>query len=133
MLNSRNTLIDFNLKNLKVLVRVDFNVPYSMDPTNLLSDLKILSSIPTINYLLENDCSIIVCSHFGRPEGKYDKDFDLKPIVDRFSDLLGRSVRQLDSFDFKHVIQCVQALKSREILMLPNLRFHSESLRVFWS
>ena len=54
MLNPRNTLIDFNLKNLKVLVRVDFNVPYSMDPTNLLSDLKILSSIPTINYLLEN-------------------------------------------------------------------------------
>jgi len=125
MLNPRNRLIDFNLKNLKVLVRVDFNVPYSMDPTNLLSDLKILSSIPTINYLLENDCSIIVCSHFGRPEGKYDKDFDLKPIVSRFSDLLGRSVRQLDSFDFEHVIQCVQALKSREILMLPNLRFHS--------
>ena len=124
MLNPKNRLIDFNLKNLKVLIRVDFNVPYSMGPTKLLSDLKILSSIPTINYLLDNDCSIIVCSHFGRPKGKYDKDFDLKPIVDRFSDLLGISVKKLDRFDFGHVIQCVQELKSREILMLPNLRFH---------
>ncbi|MBS58102.1 MAG: phosphoglycerate kinase [Chloroflexi bacterium] len=120
----KNRLIDFDLKNLKVLVRVDFNVPYSMDPTKLLSDLKILSSIPTINYLLDNDCSIIVCSHFGRPKGKYDTDFDLKPIVDRFSDLLGISVKKLEHFDFEHVTQRVKELKSREILMLPNLRFH---------
>lgn len=124
MLNPKNRLIDFNLKNLKVLIRVDFNVPYSMGPTKVLSDLKILSSIPTINYLLDNDCSIIVCSHFGRPKGKYDTDFDLKPIVDRFSDLLGISVKKLEHFDFEHVPQCVQELKSREILMLPNLRFH---------
>ena len=124
MLNPKNRLIDFNLKNLKVLIRVDFNVPYSMGPTKVLSDLKILSSIPTINYLLDNDCSIIVCSHFGRPKGKYDTDFDLKPIVDRFSDLLGISVKKLEHFDFEHVTQCVQELKSREILMLPNLRFH---------
>ena len=124
MLNPKNRLIDFILKNLKVLIRVDFNVPYSMGPTKVLSDLKILSSIPTINYLLDNDCSIIVCSHFGRPKGKYDTDFDLKPIVDRFSDLLGISVKKLEHFDFEHVTQCVQELKSREILMLPNLRFH---------
>ena len=75
MLYHRNTLIDLNPKNMKVLVRVDFNVPYSLNPTNLLSDLKILSTIPTIKYLLKNDCSIIVCSHFGRPNGKYVADF----------------------------------------------------------
>ncbi|MDN3507185.1 MAG: phosphoglycerate kinase [Simkaniaceae bacterium] len=102
-------LVDLPVKGKIVLVRVDFNVP--MDAKgNILDDTRIRASLPTIQYLLDQDASVILMSHLGRPKGKKDPKLSLAPCAERLSQLLGQKVEMSE-------------LKTGGVLLLENLRF----------
>ena len=87
------TLKNLHIKNKKILVRCDFNVPLGSDnKVNKSEDYKIRQTLPTIKYLLKNNCSIILISHLGRPEGRRVKRFSLLPVRDRLEKLLKREI-----------------------------------------
>ena len=75
---NKKTIKDIDLKNKKVLVRCDFNVPMD-EEKNITDNTRIVAALPTIKYLLENNCAIILCSHLGRPKGEFKPEFSLKP------------------------------------------------------
>ena len=82
---SKLTIRDVDLKGKKVLVRVDYNVPLDKSQ-NITDDTRIKESLPTLKYLLEKNCRIILCSHLGRPKGKVASEFSLKPVAKRLSE-----------------------------------------------
>ncbi len=88
---SKKTVKDIDLKGKKVLVRCDFNVPMD-ENKNITDTTRIIAAIPTIKYLLENECSIILCSHLGRPKGEFKPEFSLKPVAKELSKILGKEV-----------------------------------------
>ncbi|MDO8735407.1 MAG: phosphoglycerate kinase, partial [Elusimicrobiota bacterium] len=89
---SKLTIRDVDLNEKKVLVRVDYNVPLDKYQ-NITDDTRIKESIPTIKYLLEKNCKIILCSHLGRPKGKVAPEFSLKPVAKRLSELLKQEIK----------------------------------------
>ncbi len=112
------------LKNQKVLVRVDFNVPLSNDPTHPIADLtRIQAALPTIQYLLKEGCSIILMSHLGSPDN-WDPELSLFPCAKALEMLLERPVQMAPNCIGVEVKQAAAALQSGEILLLENLRFH---------
>lgn len=124
----KKSLRDIDVKDKKVLVRVDFNVPISKENGEILDDARIIAALPTINYLINNDAKIILMSHLGRPKGEPKKEFSLKPIAKRLSLLLNKDVKFLDSdivVDEK-IKQDVENLQSGEIALLQNTRFRKE-------
>lgn len=121
---TKQTVRDINLKGKRVLMRVDFNVPIKNG--KVLSDYRISQSLPTINYLLQQDCSIVLMSHLGRPEGKVNPEFSLKPAADCLSELLNKKVAFANDCIGEETSSQVKALKSDQILMLENVRFHPE-------
>ena len=90
MLNKKS-LRDFEYRGKKVLVRCDFNVPMD-DEGNITDDTRIISSLPTINYLLEQNAKVILMSHLGRPKGQPIKKYTLEPVAKRLSELLNKEV-----------------------------------------
>lgn len=120
----KKTIRDIDLRDKRVLVRVDYNVP--INKGKITDDYRIKKSLPTIQYLLEQNCKIILCSHLGRPEGKRNMDFSLKPCAKRLSKLLDRPVAFADDCVGESTRQQVDALEGRQILMLENVRFHPE-------
>ncbi len=121
----KKTVYDIDLRDKRVLVRVDYNVPLDAD-SNITDDYRIKKSLPTIQYLIEQNCKIILCSHLGRPEGKRDSKFSLKPCAEQLSKLLDRPVDFVDDCIGSDVRSRVEALTSGQILMLENVRFHAE-------
>jgi len=112
------TLKDFDFKDKRVLLRVDFNVPLDKKG-NITDDNRIRASLPTINYLLEKGARIIIMSHLGRPEGKAVKELRMDKVAKALSKLLGRHVAKLDD--------CVKVkLPENDVVLLENLRFHKE-------
>ena len=109
---------DIDVKNKKVLLRVDFNVPIKNDV--IQSDLRIFKALPTIEYLLSKNAKVIIVSHMGRPKS-VDKNLSLKPVAEHLSKLLNRQVHFLD-YPFKSE-KVVEASKTNEIIMLENIRF----------
>lgn len=116
-------LSDLNLKGLKVLMRVDFNVPLDKD-LHILDDTRILLALPSIQYILSKGASLILMSHLGRPEGKYSKEFSLKPCADALSHLLKKEVIMAPDCIGESVSELSLTLKPGQILLLENLRFH---------
>lgn len=114
-----------NLKNKKVLVRVDFNVPLD-DKLNVTDDTRILGALETINYLLENQCIVILISHLGRPKGEIVESLRLDPVAKRLEELLGRKVIKLNDCIGSQVQKKIDELKYGDIVLLENLRFHKE-------
>jgi phosphoglycerate kinase len=92
---TKKTIRDVDLEGKRVLLRADYNVPVD-DHGNVTSDYRITQSIPTLNALLEKNVKLVVCSHLGRPDGKRDSKFSLKPVAKRLSELLGRDVQFVD-------------------------------------
>lgn len=119
------TIKDYDFKNKKVLMRVEFNAPISNGVVT--DDTRIVSVLPTVNYILEQQGSkLIVMSHLGRPKGKKDERFSLKPVAKRFEELLGRKVTLADDVIGESVKKAVDNLKVGEVLLLENTRFYQQ-------
>ncbi len=116
-------LKDLSIRNKRALVRVDFNVPLD-EQGKILDQSRIVSALPTIRYLLEQGCSIVLMSHMGRPKGGKDPKLSLKVCAQALSDLLGKQVVIAPDCVGPEVKKLVDALKPGEILMLENLRFY---------
>jgi phosphoglycerate kinase len=120
---NKKTIREIDLHDKRVLVRVDYNVPLD-DKGVITDDYRIKKSLPTIQYLLEQNCKIILCSHLGRPEGKRDAALSLKPCADRLSELLNKPVIFANDSTGEEVQNQVNSLESGQILMLENIRFN---------
>ena len=129
MLNKK-TLKDMDVKNKRVLVRCDFNVPMNEDG-EITDDKRIRSSIPTIEYLLEHDAKIILMSHLGRPKGEANHKYSLKAVGERLTELLGKEVKFLqdDNVVSENVKDYVDSMKDTDIALLENTRFRIEETK----
>ena len=87
----KKTVKDIDLKGKRVFVRCDFNVPMD-EEKNITDNTRIVAALPTIKYLLENNCAIILCSHLGRPKGEVNNKYSLEPVAKELSKLLGQEV-----------------------------------------
>jgi len=119
---NKKTIDDFDVKGKRVLLRCDFNVPQD-DAGNITDDSRISGAIPTIKTLLERGAAVIACSHLGRPKGKPDPAFSLKPVAKRLSELLGREVPLAGDVTGDSAKALAAALKPGEIMLLENVRF----------
>lgn len=122
---SKKTVRDIDLKDKKVLVRCDFNVPMD-ENQNITDNRRIVAAIPTIKYLLEQNCKIVLCSHLGRPKGEFKKEFSLKPVANELSKLLDKNVIMAEDVIGEDAKLKANNLKNGEILLLENVRFHRE-------
>ncbi len=118
------TLSDANLKDKKVLIRVDFNVPLN-DEFTVTDTTRIVAAKPSISYVLKHGGSVVLMSHLGRPKGK-DPKFSLKHVVSSVSKILGVPVQFVPDCIGEDVQKAVDKLKSGEVLLLENLRFYPE-------
>ncbi|WP_308991756.1 phosphoglycerate kinase [Mariniflexile litorale] len=118
------TLNDFNFKNKKALIRVDFNVPLN-DTFEVTDDTRIVSAKPTIIKILEDGGSCILMSHLGRPKGVQDA-FSLRHIADKVENILGVEVKFVDECVGEKAETAAANLQPGQILLLENLRFHKE-------
>jgi len=114
---------DLNLSGKKVLVRVDLNVPLD-DQQNITDDTRIVEVLPTLRYVLDNGGSMILMSHLGRPDGKVIPKFSLVPAAKRLGRYLKQEIKMAPDCIGPAVKQMVDQLKSGEIILLENLRFH---------
>ncbi|MFZ9658928.1 MAG: phosphoglycerate kinase [Arcobacteraceae bacterium] len=106
----------------KVFIRCDFNVPVD-DYQNITDDRRIRSALPTIRYCMDNDCSVIIATHFGRPKGGYEEKYSLKPIAKRLHTLLKTEIKLAPSVICDETVKMANDLKKGEILLLENMRF----------
>jgi len=126
----KKQLKDLNLAGKKVLMRCDFNVPMD-DYSNITDDIRIKSSLPSINYILENGGSVILMSHLGRPDGKPDEKYSLIPIAKRLADLLNKEVvfADYDEVINDQVKKMAKRLIPGEVMLLQNTRFRKEETK----
>ena len=115
---------DLDLKGKRLFIRVDFNVPLAPGGQEITSDKRIKASLPTIQYALDHGAAVILASHVGRPKGKPNPEMSLKPVAARLERLLGRPIKMAPDC----IGPEVEAMKPApgEVLLLENLRFHSE-------
>ena len=106
------------------LVRVDFNVPFKPGTTEISDDSRIRASLPTLRYLLERECRVVVCSHLGRPKGRVVESLRMAPVSQRLADLLGATVFQCADTIGDNAREMISNLAPGEIMTLENLRFH---------
>jgi phosphoglycerate kinase len=116
------SLRDLDIAGKRIFIRCDFNVPLD-EFKNITDDRRIKSAMATINYCLDQDCSIILATHLGRPNGKVNKEFSLIPIQKRLHHLLKQDVILASDVVGNDAKSKVKALKEGEILLLENLRF----------
>ena len=117
----KKTVEDIEVSGKKVLVRCDFNVPFT---NGVISDDKrIVSSLPTIEYLLKKGAAVILCSHLGRPKNGPEEKFSMKPVAAKLSELLGMEVILAADVVGEDAVAKAAALKSGEVLLLENVRF----------
>lgn len=119
------TINDFNFKDKKALVRVDFNVPQD-DQLKVSDNTRIVAVKPTVEKILKDGGSVILMTHLGRPKGEVKDEFSLKHIVDEVSAVLGQEVKFVDECVGEKAEKAAGDLKPGEILLLENLRFHNE-------
>lgn len=119
------TIKDVQLQGKTVLLRVDFNIPMNEDG-NIIDDSKMKAALPTIEYILAQDTRLIVMSHLGRPKGKPDPRYSMKPLAKHLQSLLNNRVILAADSVGPAVQEAVSKLQPGEILLLENLRFHGE-------
>ncbi len=121
---SKKTVKDIDIKGKKVLVRCDFNVPY--DENRVITDnRRIVAALPTIKYLLENDCKVILCSHLGRPKGQVKPEFSMDIVAKELSKLLNKEVKLAKDVVGPDAKQLAENLKAGEVMLLENVRFEA--------
>lgn len=128
LLQGMKTINDFNFKNRKACIRVDFNVPLN-DEFKITDDSRIAKAIPTITKILEDGGSAIIMSHMGRPKGTTNSDYSLNHIVKRLSNLLGKDVLFAKDCVGDDAAKMAKDLKNGEVLLLENLRFYNEETK----
>ena len=121
---NKKTVEDIDVKGKKVLVRCDFNVPLA--DGKITDDKRIRESIKTLKYLLDNGAAVIACSHLGRPKGEFNMKYSLAPVAARLSELLGIDVAMASDVIGEDAKAKAAALKSGEMMLLENVRFHKE-------
>jgi phosphoglycerate kinase len=122
---TKKTIRDIDIRGKRILLRADYNVPVTEEHT-IRDDYRLQQSVPTIKALLEQDVKLVICSHLGRPDGKIDEAFSLKPVAQRLSELVGQEVLFAEDCVGDVANAAVAALQPRQILLLQNLRFHPE-------
>ena len=122
---NKKTVKDIDLKGKKVFVRCDFNVPMD-EKQNITDNTRIVAALPTIKYLLEQDCKIILASHLGRPKGEVKPEFSLAPVAKELSKLLNKEVIMAKDVIGEDATNKAENLKKGEIMLLENVRFHRE-------
>ena len=122
---NKKTIRDIDLKGKKVFVRCDFNVPMD-EKQNITDNTRIVAALPTIKYLLEQDCKIILASHLGRPKGEVKPEFSLAPVAKELSKLLNKEVIMAKDVIGEDATNKAKNLKEGEIMLLENVRFHRE-------
>ncbi len=125
---ARLTIDDLQVKGKNILVRVDFNVPLD-EKQNITDDFRIRAALPTINKLLNDGGRVLLMSHLGRPKGKKDPKFSLKPVADKLGELINNKVYFAPDCIGEEVKKMVGLLKDGEVLLLENLRFHAEETK----
>jgi phosphoglycerate kinase len=123
---------DIDLTNKRVFIRVDFNVPLTEDGSTITDDTRIVATLPTIEYAIRHKGKVILASHLGRPKGKPNPKYSLRPVVDRLRELLDK--KMTDGVNVAFSPDCVgevaqemaRQLESGQVLLLENLRFHAE-------
>lgn len=121
---NKKTIRDIDVKGKKVLVRCDFNVPLD-ENKNITDNRRIVGAIPTIKYLLDNNCKVILCSHLGRPKGEVKKEFSLEPVAKELSRLLDREVKLADDIIGESAKSLTANMQNGEVVLLENVRFDS--------
>lgn len=123
---NKKTIEDIQVSGKRVLVRVDFNVP--LDENGKITDeTRIKAALPTINYLLNNQAKVILCSHLGRPKGEFNMKYSMAPVAARLKEIYGADkVHFASDVIGDSAKEVVANLKDGEIALLENLRFHKE-------
>lgn len=121
---NKKTIRDIDLKGKKVLVRCDFNVPLD-EQGNITDNRRIVGALPTIQYLLDQNCKIILCSHLGRPKGEVKKEFSLAPVAKELSKLIGKEVKLAEDVIGKSAKALTANMQEGEIVLLENVRFEA--------
>ena len=124
---NKKSVKDIDVRGKKVLVRCDFNV--KMENGVITSDKRIVASLPTIQYLLDNGAKVILCSHLGRPKGEFKPEFSLAPVAVRLGELLGIEVKMAKDVIGESAKALAADLKEGEVLLLENVRFHAEETK----
>lgn len=119
---SKMTIRDVPLERKVVLVRADYNVPLS-ETGEIDDDLRIRASVPTLEYLIKQQCVVVVMSHLGRPDGQRNLEFTLEPVAARLTELLKKSVTFVDEVYGDKVTQAVKKAQPGDVILLENLRF----------
>jgi len=121
---SKLTIEELNIKGKKVFIRADFNVPLD-DNLSITDDRRIRSTLPTIDYAIDEGAKILLASHLGRPKGKIDPRFTLAPVAKRLQRLLGKEVTFAQDCIGPQVESIVSKMKEGDVVLLENLRFHA--------
>ena len=121
----KRTVHDADVAGKTVLVRVDYNVPFRPGTAEISDDSRIAASLPTVRYLLERRCRVVLCSHLGRPGGEVVEEMRLRPAAIRLGELLGRRVEYATDCVGPEVERAVGELRPGGVLLLENLRFHA--------
>lgn len=116
------TIRDLDVNGKKVFLRCDFNVP--LDPElNITDKTRIIAALPTINYLLDNNAKVILCSHLGRPKGEVKKEMSLAPVAKELSNQLGKEVKLAEDIVGESAHALVDAMNDKDLVLLENVRF----------
>nr|POE58705.1 phosphoglycerate kinase [Quercus suber] len=127
-LSNKLAITDVDVKGKRVLIRVDFNVPLDKETNSkITNNQRIVGALPTIKYAIDNGAkAVVLMSHLGRPDGKPNPKFSLKPIVAELSKLLGKDVKFTDDCVGPEVEKAVNSTDNGGVVLLENLRFHAE-------
>jgi phosphoglycerate kinase len=121
---TKKTIRDVDVRGKRVLVRVDFNVP--LKDGKVSDDTRIKAAIPTLQYLIEKEARVILCSHLGRPKGEIVPEMSLKPVKDSLSKMLGVRVAFVGDCIGAEAERAAGNLENGQVLLLENTRFHAE-------
>ena len=122
---SKKTVRDIDLKGKKVFVRCDFNVPMD-ENQNITDNRRIVAALPTIKYLIEQNCKIILASHLGRPKGEVKPEISLAPVAKELSKQLGQEVLMAKDVIGESAKTLAENLQEGQVMLLENVRFHRE-------
>ena len=123
---NKKTVRDIDVTGKKVLVRCDFNVPLDKETGKITDNRGIRAAIPTIEYLIDHNAKVILCSHLGRPKGEFNLKYSLKPVAKELSKLLGKEVKLAKDVIGEDAEKLTSEIKEGEVVLLENVRFHKE-------